>query len=279
MSTGAATMNETSFASLSPTLLARKGGARPAMRPQHGGLLGSIGSAPDQDNSPEENLDDLGWNDMGDEHEPHHDADVIKLTPSPVNAETAAQARQMDEQTDARLAEIAGSNSPARNQQEVLAKRIEKKSPPILSDAIMSNDDEDDDEQDEQVFGAEYEAEDDLGLNEAEYDDSEYFAADYDNDDFGDVSAEPDRGSPQITAVKPARPARAHRIAAVDQGKRAAFTLRLDAERHLQLRLASTICGHSAQQIVTDALDAFLAEMPELATLAAQVKRPGTENS
>jgi len=31
-------MAETSFASLSPTLLARKGGAKPAMRPQHAAL-------------------------------------------------------------------------------------------------------------------------------------------------------------------------------------------------------------------------------------------------
>ena len=34
-------MSDASFASLSPTLLARKGGARPAMRPQHG-MAGKI---------------------------------------------------------------------------------------------------------------------------------------------------------------------------------------------------------------------------------------------
>ena len=40
------------FASLSSGLLARKGAARPAMRPQGFGQMGS-------------GLEDLGWNDMG----------------------------------------------------------------------------------------------------------------------------------------------------------------------------------------------------------------------
>ena len=40
------------FASLSSGLLARKGAARPAMRPQGFGQIGG-------------NLEDLGWNDMG----------------------------------------------------------------------------------------------------------------------------------------------------------------------------------------------------------------------
>ena len=57
------------------------------------------------------------------------------------------------------------------------------------------------------------------------------------------------------------------------KGKRAAFTLRLDAERHLKLRLASTMHDCSAQTLVTQALDAFLAQHPELDTLAAQMRR------
>ncbi len=55
--------------------------------------------------------------------------------------------------------------------------------------------------------------------------------------------------------------------------KRAAFTLRLDPERHLRLRLASTVRNCSAQQFVTEALDQMLEDMPEIETLAAQVKR------
>lgn len=58
----------------------------------------------------------------------------------------------------------------------------------------------------------------------------------------------------------------------VTQKRRAAFTLRLDAERHLRLRLASTILGTSAQEIVTEALDRQLATMPDLAELAGNIR-------
>lgn len=53
--------------------------------------------------------------------------------------------------------------------------------------------------------------------------------------------------------------------------KRAAFTLRLDADRHLRLRLASATRGKSAQKLVTEALDAFLKTMPEVEALAGSV--------
>jgi hypothetical protein len=56
-------------------------------------------------------------------------------------------------------------------------------------------------------------------------------------------------------------------------GRRAAFTLRLDAKRHLKLRLASTVRNRSAQQLVTEALDRFLNDIPEVEALAAQVQR------
>ena len=55
--------------------------------------------------------------------------------------------------------------------------------------------------------------------------------------------------------------------------RRAAFTLRLDAKRHLKLRLASTVRNRSAQQLVTEALDRFLKDIPEIEALAAQVQR------
>lgn len=54
-------------------------------------------------------------------------------------------------------------------------------------------------------------------------------------------------------------------------GAKAAFTLRLDAERHLRLRLASAARGTSAQQIVTQALDALLLTMPEIEVLRGQL--------
>ncbi|MDK2766765.1 hypothetical protein [Sphingomonas sp.] len=70
----------------------------------------------------------------------------------------------------------------------------------------------------------------------------------------------------------PARPvstataARIGREVGARKGK-AAFTLRLDHDRHLKLRLASAVTGRSAQVIVTEALDAFLESLPELGAL------------
>jgi septal ring-binding cell division protein DamX len=61
----------------------------------------------------------------------------------------------------------------------------------------------------------------------------------------------------------------------VPAGSKAAFTLRLDAERHLRLRLLSAITHRSAQQLVTQALDALIADHPELADLAGAL--PGAE--
>jgi len=52
---------------------------------------------------------------------------------------------------------------------------------------------------------------------------------------------------------------------------KAAFTLRLDGERHLKLRLACAVRHQSAQNLVTDALDAFLDSMPEIGHLASHV--------
>ncbi|HWT11906.1 MAG TPA: hypothetical protein VN231_04055 [Allosphingosinicella sp.] len=54
-------------------------------------------------------------------------------------------------------------------------------------------------------------------------------------------------------------------------GRKAAFTLRLDPERHLRLRLACAVTGRSAQQIVTGALDELLAGIPEIEALASRV--------
>jgi hypothetical protein len=63
--------------------------------------------------------------------------------------------------------------------------------------------------------------------------------------------------APVAAIVSPA-PSVPTRAAPGSRGK-AAFTLRLDAERHLKLRLVCAVSHRSAQQVVTDALDAFLA--------------------
>lgn len=70
-------------------------------------------------------------------------------------------------------------------------------------------------------------------------------------------------------AVTP-QPART-KAQSVAAGHKAAFTLRLDSDRHLRLRLASAVAGQSSQQLVVAALDAFLSAQPEVEALARQV--------
>jgi hypothetical protein len=57
---------------------------------------------------------------------------------------------------------------------------------------------------------------------------------------------------------------------------KAAFTLRLDPDRHLKLRLACALSRRSAQQLVTEALDEFLDSRPELEAHSGQY--PGQSN-
>jgi hypothetical protein len=76
----------------------------------------------------------------------------------------------------------------------------------------------------------------------------------------------------QIAAVKAKTPR-----AAPGSKDKSAFTLRLDGERHLRLRLACAVGNKSAQQLVTAALDAFINSMPEIGVLASQL--PATKRN
>ncbi|WP_170004098.1 hypothetical protein [Pseudopontixanthobacter vadosimaris] len=223
-------MSEASFASLSPTLLARKGGARPAMRPQ---LTPLIPGRP-------ANLEDLGWNDMGDQDDDaQSESEVVQLTPAPANPEAEAEARANDREADAALADKRAKNTPpaVHRQRDEIAARINAAEALPKTPAAQA------------ASPAPQEPAPVNGRSEA-----------------ADL---PRNASAVLCSVRPAP----SRQSAASRGKRAAFTLRLDAERHLKLRLASTITNCSAQQIVTDALDAMLGDMPELDTLAAQLQR------
>jgi hypothetical protein len=172
-------MNEIrSFASLEPTLLARKGGAKPAMRPQVG-LNHALALSP---------IDDLGWNDMGEADEDAHQAETAAAPIAATNGNGKAGALKGQPEVRRQIQAIAAH----------LAKRDDKK---------------------------------------------------------------------RTEQAKPARES------ALESGRRAAFTLRLDAQRHLKLRLACTVKNRSAQQIVTEALDRLLSGMPEIDSLAAQLKQ------
>lgn len=54
--------------------------------------------------------------------------------------------------------------------------------------------------------------------------------------------------------------------------RKSAFTLRIDAERHLRLRLLSAVSNRSAQQLLIQALDQLIAENPNIEKLAADPK-------
>ena len=101
-----------------------------------------------------------------------------------------------------------------------------------------------------------------------------------------DFAAEPDLADEPAFADEPPAliPLAKHRLAraaaqlperrsAIADGRRAAFTLRVDEARHLKLRLACTVQGRSAQQIVTEALDRLLDELPGLDDLAKRARR------
>ena len=81
---------------------------------------------------------------------------------------------------------------------------------------------------------------------------------------------------PVHKASAPVPPRRSMRARSAPGSKaKAAFTLRLDPNRHLKLRLACAVDGRSAQQLVTDALDQLLERMPDLDGLAEKAKSRG----
>jgi hypothetical protein len=79
---------------------------------------------------------------------------------------------------------------------------------------------------------------------------------------------------------KPAEVVALPRSRAAAGGKaKSAFTLRLDPDRHLKLRLACALTGRSAQMLVTEALDHFLATHPEVEALAERVPAEAGQRS
>ncbi|MDF8334243.1 hypothetical protein [Novosphingobium cyanobacteriorum] len=78
--------------------------------------------------------------------------------------------------------------------------------------------------------------------------------------------------APVASVAAVAAPSR-RRGTALKEGRKAAFTLRLDAERHLRLRLASAMDNRSAQALVVEALDKLLDAMPGLDGLVRSARK------
>jgi hypothetical protein len=183
------------YASLSSGLLARKGGAKPAMRPQSYNGFGNANFGG--------NLEDLGWDDMGPADDYHHpSAAQLGLTPAPRGHADASETEH-----EAPFEAPEAFAPPAAAPEPVAP-------PPVV--------------------------EQQRALRES-------FAQ-------ADVVELPRR-----------------RAAPSDVKAKAAFTLRLDPERHLKLRLASAVTRQSAQHLVTAALDEYLNALPGLDALAERV--------
>jgi hypothetical protein len=224
------------FASLSSGLLARKGAARPAMRPQGFGQVGN-------------GLEDLGWNDMG--FEPPKPADVAR------DANHDAFGDDVVEHLRAHPTGLTPVQSPVHDQQAEIESRFGAA-------------DEAEEEEIETHLGAADGTEDEEEVDET----AELYAP-----ETKEAPVAPPIGlAPVVVPVAVATPAprRAPRPRSAPGSKgKAAFTLRLDPDRHLKLRLACAVDGRSAQQLVTDALDHLLERMPDLDGLAAKAKRRG----
>jgi len=225
------------FASLSSGLLARKGAARPAMRPQ-GFAQGGNG------------LEDLGWNDMG--FEPPKPAEA------PRDEDHDAFGEDVVEHPRAHPTGLTPVGSPVHDQQAEIVERFAEA-----------------EEADESV-----EADEPV---EVEIDDTaEFCEPEAEAETAPPISPVLTKpvSKPAVVAVVPVpAPRRAPRPRSVGGSKaKAAFTLRLDPDRHLKLRLACAVDGRSAQQLVTDALDHLLERMPDLDGLAQKAKRGGNSN-
>lgn len=230
-------------ASLGPTLLARKGGARPAMRPQLAGVLPMGGGTAAQ--ALANDLDDLGWNDMGDDDAPvERMAEVLQLTPAsapepkgrPEKIKPASKVEAaLDKGSPRRTVKTMHEELAERIVQEAEAARTATDTPAIP-----------------------------LRKREAPIRAVPAPAPEIAESEVVDFAERP---------VASRRKRVRTETEADTDGRRAAFTLRLDAKRHLKLRLASTVRNRSAQQLVTEALDRFLRDIPEIELLARQVRR------
>ncbi len=196
------------LASLSGSLLARKGQAAPAMRRQNMMALATSGTPA------EDHLEDLGWDDMGEDksQDPASGgfAGLSPMAPSPVALAPVAD----EEPLRAKVPIVV-------HQQRVLAEEFAPV-PRVEVDAVAP---------------------------------------------VAEVPVEINAPVVAPVAMPEVIQTLRTRAAPGSQGK-AAFTLRLDAERHLKLRVVCALRHRSAQQIVTEALDAYLAKQPIPADLA-----------
>ncbi|MEH6756789.1 MAG: hypothetical protein V7676_04685 [Parasphingorhabdus sp.] len=234
------------LASLSSSLLARKGGAKPAMRRQ--GM-----AFPSESHHENE---DLGWNDMGYDVNPDHEAvqtdgyngtesDQYHYNPlAGAIPDVVPAVRKQQEEIAAKLSQqpMYQEEVPAAPEPEVIAPVVPKASSENVEQAVPVP----------------------LSI-------SREVAPVAEHSKIGKTPTP--RKTPVETpqSVKVRAPAKKSRT----RNARAAFTLRLDPDRHLKLRLATAMKNISAQQLVTKAVDEYLKSIPELEDLAGRIPSRG----
>ena len=217
------------LASLSSSLLARKGGARPAMRRQ--GMAFPAYS--------EHEHEDLGWNDMGYDTNPDHEApqsddygpeDSGQYHYNPLAGaipEVVPAVRKQQEEIAAKL------SLQSQREAEIIAEPEQQTAVSVIAPAV-----------ERPIVGS-------TPLPRKKV-------------------VEITDGARQSATIR--RPAQKSRT-----GKaKIAFTLRLDPDRHLKLRLATAVENVSAQQLVTKAVDEYLKTIPELEGLAERIPSRST---
>ena len=235
------------LASLSAGLLARKGAARPAMRRQSQALGSGFAGQ-----------DDLGWNDMGYDVDPNdaaHDIGMAAghgLSPMVSTVDSPAESVVQPMIGDAPIAPPADEPEvryqQARLERQLAAQESQIVAPvPVAAEPVVA----------EPVAAAPVQAEPVLP--------PAAIAA-----PFVAQPAVVLERAPAAPVAKRASPPRAPRVRAGARGN-FAFTLRLDPDRHLRLRLASAMTNRSAQQILTALVDDYFANQPEIDACAKQV--------
>ena len=172
-------------------------------------------------------------------------------------------------------AAVAAGN-PATNHNPIVRRQQRRLEERVLADAVMTGPEAAADAAFEE-FGDESGEAEEFAYTAVEYDgEAEGYDEDAEEQEYTPLAAAPAPAPAQVTPlatrrapIAPSRPA----IRPAASERRAAFTLRLDPERHLKLRLAATMQGVSAQVLLTEALDAMLAEFDNLDVIAAHLKR------
>ncbi|WP_221791793.1 hypothetical protein [Aquisediminimonas sediminicola] len=217
------------IASLSSSLLARKGQAKPAMRPQGYASLAMTNMQPDQ---PHMATEDLGWNDMG--HETHDPHKTLKVSPLvSVQRPLAVVAPVVAVETLAEP-ELPEAVQPVAVQIEVVQEA------PVFADIVQAD------------------------IVQAANDEATPFIP---------AVLEQQRKLAELLGATVEEPAARNKEPAVNK---AAFTLRLDEDRHLRLRLASAVSRRSAQRLVTEALDRFLEGLEDIDQLTSHLNAKST---